>query len=274
MNDPRLMASMPHALATPGSVDLWRLSVAEGRQRVACASYLQWLDHQERTRYQRSTDQGWREQFLIGHGWLREVLARYLECDPARIILGQGRYGKPELLAPKQSSLHFNLSHTQGLLVLAVSRSPVGVDVEAHRYRDVFALCQRFFSEGERRTLSRTTRPRRLACFYRMWTLKEAWVKAAGIGIGWQWRQLRVVRKGTASGLDGPSCWRLAASGSLEGYSIAIAGMSPRAISVRTFVDTALAGFGSSRDNLRWLEYHLDNGNASHMRFINQGVTL
>lgn len=270
----RPLAPASITLPAPGSVDLWRLSSSDGMRRPARALYWEWLDTQERARYQASADQGWREQFLTGHGWLREVLARYLGCEPARIALGQGQYGKPELLGQEPPSLHFNLSHTRGLLVLAVAGSPVGVDVEAHQPRDIQALSQRFFSADEQQALSRIAHPWRLACFYRLWTLKEAWVKASGIGIGRQWRQLRIALGGAARERGGRPAWRLASSDFPDGYSLAIAALAPRAISIRTFVDTALAGYGLCRDNLRWLEHHVGNDGTSPMRCINQGVTL
>ncbi|MBG6886130.1 MULTISPECIES: 4'-phosphopantetheinyl transferase family protein [Pseudomonas aeruginosa group] len=261
-------------LPGPGCVDLWRLSTSEGMRRPARAGYLQWLGPQELARYQARADLSWREQFLTGHGWLREVLARYLECEPARITLGRWPHGKPELADPGHSALHFNLSHSQGWLVLAVSASPVGVDVEAHQPRDVQELCRRFFSVGEQRALSRTVHSRRLAHFYRLWTLKEAWAKATGVGICQQWRQVRIARGRGRRVRPGQVCWRLAASDSLDGYSLAVAGLSPRTIRIRTFVDTALAGYGLCRDNPRWLEHHPSDGDAGHMRYTNQGVTL
>ncbi|WP_160319871.1 4'-phosphopantetheinyl transferase family protein [Pseudomonas asplenii] len=242
--------------------------------RPARARYLQWLGPQEQARYQTCVDLGWREQFLTGHGWLREVLARYLECEPARITLGQGPHGKPRLLGPQEPSLHFNLSHSQGWLVLAVSASPVGVDVEVHQPRDVQALCRRFFSVGEQRALSRTAPSRRLAYFYRLWTLREAWAKATGLGICQHWRQVRIARGHGTRKRSEQACWHLAASDCLDGYSLAVAGWSSRAMRIRTFVDTALAGYGLCRDNPRWLEHHPGDDETGHMRYTNQGVTL
>ncbi|CAI8921580.1 4'-phosphopantetheinyl transferase family protein [Pseudomonas zeae] len=84
------------------------------------------------------------------------------------------------LAASACASVHFNLAHTDGLLVLAVGAGRVGVDVEARQARGTQSLSRRFFSHEERAVLAG---PARDAAFYRLWTLKEAGVKASGKGV-------------------------------------------------------------------------------------------
>lgn len=124
-----------------------------------------------------------RRQFLFAHVLLRVVLSRYLGCRPRAIEFGQNYYGKPTLLHPEASELDFNISHTSGLAVCAVGNGcHVGVDVErAGREVDELALGRRCFSRSEYELLASATNRRQV--FYRLWTLKEAYIKARGIGL-------------------------------------------------------------------------------------------
>ncbi len=91
------------------------------------------------------------------HEALRQVLARYLEQEPGEIELSVGEHGKPRLAGEQ---LHFNLSHSGALGLIAVCRDrEVGVDVER-------------------------LRPKREAAFYWRWARHEARVKCLGTGLG------------------------------------------------------------------------------------------
>jgi len=102
------------------------------------------------------------------------VLAGYLDMDPLALRLAAGRWGKPYVVGHE---LHFNLAHTRGLCVLAVSDRPVGIDVECAT-RDLRTAVGRCATPRERRRL--TTRP--IADVVTMWTVKEAYAKALGLG--------------------------------------------------------------------------------------------
>ena len=98
------------------------------------------------------------------------------DCSlPLRIVCSE--YGKP-LFA--DSSLHFSLSHTEGLVVCAVGDRDLGVDAERkHPYNE--ALVRRFFTEKEQAILLESEDP--ADCFIRLWTLKESYLKALGCGL-------------------------------------------------------------------------------------------
>jgi 4'-phosphopantetheinyl transferase len=120
-----------------------------------------------------------REEFVIGRGLLRGLLGELLDCDPRTVPLAYLPSGKPFVDA--SGAPHFNLTHTDGVAVLAVANRRVGVDVE--RVRPVLnapGLVKRYFSAAECaafETLHESARP---AAFFRGWTCKEAVVKAAG----------------------------------------------------------------------------------------------
>jgi phosphopantetheinyl transferase len=90
------------------------------------------------------------------------VLSRYLDADPAAIELRRGERGKPMLAAPGPA-LHFNLSHSGELVLIAVCQDrEVGVDVQRMRRRS-----------GRKRS----------AEFYAEWTKREAIAKCHGVGL-------------------------------------------------------------------------------------------
>ncbi|WP_339434663.1 4'-phosphopantetheinyl transferase family protein [Pseudomonas orientalis] len=240
----------------PAGVDLWRLPWRGSAPHPRREQYLAWLAEDERARYQGLRTAAARAQYLVGHGWLREVLARYLACEPARIALRYGAAGKPVLAAPKCASVHFNLAHTSGLLVLAVCAGPVGVDVEAHQVRDTHSLSRRFFSHEEQAVLAKLAGPAHDSAFYRLWTLKEAGVKASGRGIGRAWSRRGFACEPSAQEALRPSPWRFAHTASLAGYSIAVAARRGPSLTIRTFIDSALAQSGLCRENLHWLEHY------------------
>ena len=122
----------------------------------------------------------------LARGMQREVLSSYLPgTSPRELRFISGATGRPALAAPYDASgLEFNLAHTRGLVVLAVARGrAVGIDVEIHDKKVPLEVARRFFSEVEAdalESLPAEAQPRR---FLRLWTLKEAYLKAIGTGI-------------------------------------------------------------------------------------------
>lgn len=88
----------------------------------------------------------------------------------------RGRRGKPHLA----DHTPFNITHAGDYAVLALSAQPVGVDLERFRPIDWQRIAERFFHPLERAYLSRSAEPER--DFFRIWTLKESYLKAEGTG--------------------------------------------------------------------------------------------
>jgi 4'-phosphopantetheinyl transferase len=129
-----------------------------------------------------------REQFVIGRGLLRGLLADYLNTAPDAVPLRYLPSGKPVLDACPAcglDTLHFNVTHTDGILVLAAARRRVGVDVERLRpLADADGLVGRYFSAAEAAEFRVLPERHRSAAFFRGWTCKEAVIKAAGVTVG------------------------------------------------------------------------------------------
>jgi 4'-phosphopantetheinyl transferase len=139
----------------------------------------------ERARAERFRFPRDRVRFVVGRGALRRLLGTYLRRDPARVRLTCSARGKPSLDVEAGSSLRFNLSHSGGRAVYAVSAGrELGVDVErVEPLVDMDAIASRFFSPRERTALSALSGLDRELGFYRCWTRKEAFLKALGEGL-------------------------------------------------------------------------------------------
>jgi 4'-phosphopantetheinyl transferase len=121
---------------------------------------------------------------------VRTVLSRYAAVAPGQWRFLAGPHGRPRVAYPKvKPPIYFNLSNTPGLVVCAVSvaHESIGVDVERidridHK-TEILELADRYFSPSEVRALRALPsfeRPRR---FFALWTLKESYIKARGLGL-------------------------------------------------------------------------------------------
>jgi 4'-phosphopantetheinyl transferase len=126
-----------------------------------------------------------KRQFVRGRAVLRSALSVVLGLPAAEVPVVLDPDGKPVLdTRGGFADLHFNLSHTTGVALFAVSRVPVGVDVEAHRVgRDLPGLVGRYFTDAEREQFERLPDDLRAAAFLRGWTCKEAVLKGIGCGV-------------------------------------------------------------------------------------------
>ena len=126
-----------------------------------------------------------RDARLISYAFLKQLLARCTGNRAEAVRFTQNRYGRPEL-APGITDLpvRFNLSHTRGLAVCAVTLAhEIGVDIE-HLERSVnLSIADRFFSHQEAEAISRADASLKQTLFFRFWTLKEAYAKATGRGL-------------------------------------------------------------------------------------------
>lgn len=141
------------------------------------------LDSDEQNRAARFIVPEPRVQFILSRAFLRIALGQYLRIEPQEVRFRTAAHGKPELA--RDAGLYFNLSHTDGETVIAVTRAGrVGVDVERIRKNlDPLALGIRFFSPQESEWLQAQPPDQRFDAFFACWTAKEAYVKACGAGL-------------------------------------------------------------------------------------------
>lgn len=174
------------------NVNLWLCDDKSVQDPRVLASYQDWLSVAERERYERFRFAALRHQFLVSRALLRWVLAQYTGLAPASLVFAANAWGKPHLDVSDTAAPLFNLSHTTGLIVLAVTETTwtetaplmLGVDVERlDRVVDASKLATRYFSPLESETLCALPAELQRASFFDFWTLKEAYIKAVGMGL-------------------------------------------------------------------------------------------
>jgi len=133
-----------------------------------------------------------RRTFLAAHGLKRLVLSRAdPDIHPLAWQFSQGPHGKPAVAG--RTDLHFNLSHCHGLVACALRlERPVGLDVEWLGRPAPVEIAEHFFSPDEIEWLQRLPVPERQFGFFRLWTLKEAYIKAVGLGLSQPLRDFTV----------------------------------------------------------------------------------
>jgi len=158
-------------------------ALAFGTDSDRIAQSLAWMAPAERARFDRFRHDADRAMFALGRLMARTLVGRALGVDPAAWAWREGPHGRPEVDHPS-CDVHFNLSHSAGLVLCTIARGrAVGVDVEnLARPRPNWGLVERYCSPSEADDIqSHGDRwPER---FLTYWTLKEAYLKACGLGI-------------------------------------------------------------------------------------------
>ena len=167
--------------AAPGVATLTLLDL--DLPRAELDEYRCWLDADECRRasaFRRPVD---RDRFVARRGLMRAELARELGVAPQMVRIAADEHGKPFLR--DDSDLAFNLSHSNGLALLATMRGgAIGCDIE---WRNPELACprvaERLFAPEEHEMLTALPPEQWIAGFYNCWTRKEAYVKALGLGL-------------------------------------------------------------------------------------------
>jgi 4'-phosphopantetheinyl transferase len=139
-----------------------------------------------------------RDLYIAAHVFLRQVLSRYAPVPPENWQFVNNAYGKPAIANAGYERLRFNLAHTGGRVACAVARNrAVGVDVEQHKcLGDLPALCRYAFSPLEAEDVLSARLPgEQEQRFFSYWTLKEAYIKARGMGLSLPLQQFSFVRE-------------------------------------------------------------------------------
>ncbi|HDZ09578.1 4'-phosphopantetheinyl transferase family protein [Pseudohongiella sp.] len=173
------------ALDLPASqIDLWLVPAVTDMAAVEQLAGA-WLSDAERVRLNSRRLPKGRAMFLLTRAVTRRLLSAYCpDVEPGQWQLGRSAEGRPDVSGPVVAPV-FNLSHTDDMLVLAfAAQGEPGVDIEAlDRELDCMALAQRFFSPAEYQALRLLPALQQRERFLRLWTLKEACVKANGQGL-------------------------------------------------------------------------------------------
>ena len=163
-----------------GDVHLWRLDLCTPNSEVD--ELVQELDDEERIIASCFREARHRRRFVAGRAGLRRLLARYTGQASQEICFDYGPHGKPSVAA---AGFHFNFTHSHDVALFAITEvGEIGVDVEQIReWEDVADLAQHVFTDAELEDLDRLMEAEGHRGFFRLWTHKEAFIKATGEGV-------------------------------------------------------------------------------------------
>ncbi len=166
----------------PGFVDLYEFDMAQITRSPS--HFLPILSQEEHTRADKMVSRESRDFLVCSYGLRREILSRYLDIDPVSISFHENVYGKPDITNQNTKSITFNVSHSKDRLIIGISMNrDIGVDIQ---YIDdavpVRQIAERVFSKTELDCLVVQNKNESLHTFYRIWTAREAYSKAVGMG--------------------------------------------------------------------------------------------
>lgn len=175
----------PFPKAIPqAEVHLWCVTDRDLDDEVFVRQFEMHLSDPERCRSGRFYRARDRRNFIVGRGLMRRVLGACLNAEPNSIPIVQNRYGRPELPFSLSPPIHFNVSHSDGIVAAAFTcGSEVGVDAE--RVRPDFPcleIARSQFRPSSYSTLASLPVMHRAERFFEYWVLLEAYAKGRGMG--------------------------------------------------------------------------------------------
>lgn len=182
------MQPIEERIALPaGEVHLWLSFHGEQGDAEANQRHARLLSSAERDKQSAFHFLRDRYQYLLTRAMVRTVLSRYVPVSPAEWRFAANAFGRPHIVDPglaQTRALRFNVSHTQGLIAVAVARgAEIGVDVENALRPAMLYLAERVFSPAEARALHALSPLLQQQRFFELWTLKESYIKARGMGL-------------------------------------------------------------------------------------------
>jgi 4'-phosphopantetheinyl transferase len=231
----------------PRHVDVWFTLPGDAAAPSLIGEYERLLSADEAGRYHRFAFDIHRHHFLVAHALLRTTLSNYASVDPRAWIFTTGPYGRPEVSVPAGvPALRFSLTHTDGLVAVAVTtESDIGIDAEPiGRRASNIDIARRYFAAEEAYALEALAPADRQRGFLDYWTLKEAYIKAIGVGLATPLDSFAIQRRTPPGirflrGQDDPAAWHLAQPVLSEAHVAALAvrcGAEAPAVTVRRAV--------------------------------------
>ncbi len=185
---PDLMQNLPFQPSSLAEhvVDVWLAYPDEITDADLLLTYQALLTEPDRQQWQRFYFARHQHQYLVTRAMVRAVLSQYLPLEPSAWQFVRDSYGKPEIQPGLIAlPLRFNLSHTEGLITCAVTlKHAIGIDVEyLLRANATLDIAARYFAAAEIQELMQLPDALQQQRFFALWTLKEAYIKAKGLGL-------------------------------------------------------------------------------------------
>ncbi|QQS37258.1 MAG: 4'-phosphopantetheinyl transferase superfamily protein [Ignavibacteriales bacterium] len=164
-------------------IHIWKLEIPDSEERYNY--YLNLLSYDEIARSERFHFQKDRNEYVCCRGFLRETLSGYLSLEPEEILFDYGKHGKPEIANNNGiDKIKFNLSHSKGHAMIAVTlNDEIGVDIELIKeIPDMMDIAKELYTSKENKLLLESDQ-QAAESFFKIWTRKEAVIKAVGHGL-------------------------------------------------------------------------------------------
>jgi len=137
-----------------------------------------------------------RKRAIITKGLLRLLIGKYLNLNPGELVFSYNEFGKP-FIPDDKSGLQFNISHSDDMAVFAFSNlTEIGVDIEKVKViEDMEGVMNLCFTEYEKNWFRAINDEPRVETFYKMWTIKEAFIKAIGRGFSFDPKDIELTNE-------------------------------------------------------------------------------
>jgi 4'-phosphopantetheinyl transferase len=168
----------------PDEVHLWLTNMDRASWQPDALQHV--LNENERLRATKFHFDADRNRFIVRRAILRQIISQYLGKIPGKIEFTENSFGKPALaIASGEPALQFNLTASGEWVIGAFTTSRrLGVDIEKVRQDLSWAeIAGQFFHSQEVKCIGELPEPERVAAFFRHWTMKEAFIKARGVGL-------------------------------------------------------------------------------------------
>ncbi|WP_425639039.1 4'-phosphopantetheinyl transferase family protein [Algoriphagus yeomjeoni] len=142
------------------------------------------LSEEEQFRADRFIHQNFKNHFIKRRSILRQLLARYLAIKPNEIVINQTKLGKP-YVANADKKIFFNTSHSKGHVLYGFSKdAELGVDIEfLDAEIEAELISNHFFGSDEISLIRSSVGKTKSEAFFRLWCIKEAYIKLVGKGL-------------------------------------------------------------------------------------------
>lgn len=175
------------ARSASGEIHLWLCFYDSIDDESLLHAYRELISKDERQQMARFYFEKDRKRYLVTRALVRTVLSEYVKIDPKDLRFSANAYGKPFLAGDddRVRSVSFNLSHTHGMILLGIAfPGAIGVDAEHTAIRAApFDIVDKVFASPEIAALQALPPERRAERFFQLWTLKESYIKARGMGL-------------------------------------------------------------------------------------------
>ena len=163
----------------PEQIDIWSFTYTDNLYKKL-QNYTSILSHSETLTAKSFKYENLRKKYILFHMLLRILLSKYLTIIPAAIVFGHNKYGKPFIYS---NPLEFNISHSKNQLIIGIGKSELGVDIEfIDGNYPISMVIEDILHRNEKNKLN-TLSTGHQEYFFKLWTRKEALLKAIGNGL-------------------------------------------------------------------------------------------